>query len=132
MRVNPISTIAILPTSVIYPLMPTPELAIAVLALNSFLASIGPGPANAALQTITPNQMRAQVTAFYLFVFNLIGYGLGPVTVGVMTDYVFHAETALRYSLAINAALIGPISWLIFWYGLKPYEASYIRATAHA
>lgn len=132
MRVNLISTIAILPTSVLYPLMPTPELAIAVFALNSFLASIGPGPANAALQTITPNQMRAQVTAFYLFVFNLIGYGLGPITVAVITDYVFHAEAALRYSLAINAFVFGPIAWLIFWYGLKPYEASYVRASARA
>ena len=130
MRVNLISTIAILPTSMLYPLMPTPELAIVLFAANSFLASIGPGPANAALQTITPNQMRAQVTALYLFVFNLIGYGVGPVTVAVITDYIFQSESALRYSLAINAAVLGPIAWLIFWYGLKPYRESYIRAVA--
>ncbi|MBI2994786.1 MAG: MFS transporter [Gammaproteobacteria bacterium] len=132
MRVNLISTIAILPTSMLYPLMPTPELAIGLFAANSFLASIGPGPANAALQTITPNQMRAQATAFYLFIFNLVGYGLGPVTVAVITDYVFQAEDALRYSLAINAAVLGPIAWLIFWFGLKPYRESYLRASAHS
>lgn len=130
MRVNLISTIAILPTSALYPLMPTPEWSLIVFATNSFLASVGPGPANAALQTITPNQMRAQVSAFYLFIFNLIGFGLGPITVAVLTDYVFGAEEYLRYSIALNAAVLGPIAWLIFWFGLKPYGESVIRANA--
>jgi MFS family permease len=129
MRVNLISTIAILPTSTLYPLMPDPWLALGLFAANSFLASIGPGPANAALQTITPNQMRAQVSALYLFVFNLIGYGLGPVTVALLTDYVFGAEAYLRYSLVVNAAVMGPIAWLIFWFGLKPYGEAYARAS---
>jgi hypothetical protein len=31
---------------------------------------------NAALQIITPNQMRGQITALFLFVFNIIGFGI--------------------------------------------------------
>ena len=47
------------------------------------------GPANAAVQMITPNQMRGQMRAAYQFVFNVVGFGAGPFLVAVFTDYVF-------------------------------------------
>jgi hypothetical protein len=50
---------------------------------------------NAALQIITPNQMRSQITALFLFVFSIIGFGLGPTVVALFTDYVFHAESQI-------------------------------------
>ena len=128
MRVNLISTCAVLPTSTLYPLMPTAELALGLYALNSFLASLGPGPANAALQTITPNQMRAQFTALYLFIFNLIGFGLGPVVIATLTDYLFGAPEDLRYSMALTAAVMTPPAIAWFWFGLKPYGESVVRA----
>jgi MFS family permease len=128
MRVNLISTCAVLPTSTLYPLMPTAELALALYATNSFLASLGPGPANAALQTITPNQMRAQFTALYLFIFNLIGFGLGPLVIATLTDYLFGAPEDLRYSMALTAAVLTPPAIVWFWSGLKPYGLSVARA----
>jgi MFS family permease len=65
LRVVLIATIAVIPFSVLFPLMPDPWLALALMAGNTFLGSLGPGPQNAALQVITPNQMRGQVTALY-------------------------------------------------------------------
>ncbi len=130
MRVNLISTCAVLPTSTLYPLMPTAELALTLYAVNSFLASLGPGPANAALQTITPNQMRAQFTALYLFIFNLIGFGLGPLFIATLTDRVFGAPEDLRYSMALTAAVMTPPAIVWFWFGLKPYGLSVARARA--
>jgi MFS family permease len=128
MRVNLISTCAVLPTSTLYPLMPTAEAALVLYAANSFLASLGPGPANAALQTITPNQMRAQFTALYLFIFNLIGFGLGPVVIATLTDYLFGAPEDLRYSMSLTAAVLTPPAIAWFWLGLRPYGASVARA----
>jgi len=54
-----------------------------VLALQWVLRHVVlPGPQNAALQIITPNQMRGQGDGtLFLFVFNVIGFGAGP-TVG--------------------------------------------------
>jgi MFS family permease len=132
MRVNLASTILVLPTSTLYPLMPTAEWALALFATNSFLASLSPGPANAALQIVTPNQMRAQFTALYLFLFNLIGFGLGPVFVAALTDYVFAADAHLRYSMSLTAALLIPPAIVIFWLGLKPYARSVAVARARA
>ena len=90
-----------------------------------------PGPYNAALQIITPNQMRGQVTALFLFVFNIVGFGLGATIVASFTNFVFGDENMLRYSLAATAAVMGPISIACFWLGLKPYARSVERMGAH-
>jgi MFS family permease len=130
MRVALISTIISVPLSVLFPLMPGPYLALAVYAVNNFLVSLSPGPQNAALQTVTPNQIRAQATAMYLFLFNLIGFGLGPLVIAAFTDYLFHSEAAIGYSISLNFAIFGPVACLVFWYGLKPYRDSVRRARA--
>ena len=103
---------------------------LALWALNLFFAMLGVGPANAAVQMITPNQMRGQIRAAYQFVFNVVGFGAGPFLVALFTDYVFHDDAALRYSLASVAAIIGPVAALLTWYGMKPYAACVVRARA--
>jgi len=128
MRVTLISTVAATPTSIIFPLLPDPYWAVALYGLNTFLVSLSPGPQNAALQTVTPNQIRAQATAMFLFLFNLIGFGIGPLSVALYTDYLFGSEQMLRYSLSLNFAILSPLACLVFWYVLKPYRASVARA----
>ena len=130
MRVVLIATIAALPISICYPLMPTGEWALALIGVNLFIASLGIGPGNAALQIITPNQMRGQVRAVYQFIFNVIGYAAGPIAVALMTDYLFGDAALLRYSLVTAAAILGPAAVLVTWYGLKPYGRSVVRARA--
>lgn len=128
LRVLQIATLAVIPASLVYPLMNDPHLALAVWGLNLFLAMIGVGPANAAVQMITPNQMRGQMRAGYQFVFNVVGFGAGPFLVALFTDYVFRDDAALRYSLVAVAALIGPVAALLTWYGMKPYAACVVRS----
>lgn len=127
-RIVLIASIGILPLSILFPLMPDPRYALALYGLNYFVAMIGVGPGNAALQIITPNQMRGQVRALYQFVFNIIGYALGPLFVALFTDYVFGAEASLRYSMSTAAVIVGPLAVLITWYGLKPYGLSVVRS----
>jgi MFS family permease len=125
-----IATIAVIPTSIVFPLMPTAEGALAVSGLNLFLAMLGVAPGNAALQIVTPNEMRGQVRAAYQFIFNVIGYAAGPIFVALLTDYLFADEADLRYSLTTAAAVLAPIAALVTWYGLKPYGRSAVRARA--
>jgi len=128
MRVTLVSTIISVPLSVLFPLMPNPYMALAVYAVNNFLVSLSPGTQNAALQTVTPNEIRAQATALYLFLFNLIGFGLGPLVIAAFTDYLFRSEAAIGYSISLSFAILGPAACLVFWYGLKPYGYSVVRA----
>ncbi len=128
MRVTLISSILILPGNLAFAFMPTPELAVTLIVFNFYAGMLSPGPFNAALQIITPNQMRGQVTALFLFVFNVIGFGLGGTVVASFTDFVFGDESLLRYSMAATSALLGPLAILTFWLGLKPYARSVRQA----
>jgi len=122
------STVFAIPAAILFALMPTAELALTVYAVNIFLVSMSPGPQNAALVVVTPNQMRAQVSALYFLLFSLLGGGMGPLVVSTFTDFLFADEAMLRYSLALHMAILLPLASFIFWFGLKSYGQSVARS----
>jgi MFS family permease len=109
-----------------------PAMAIAML----LPASIGTISATAsglsALMVITPNQMRAQTSALYYFIVNIVGLTLGPTGVAIFTDYVFHDTSALRYSIACVSALAGIVSAALLSYNLPHYRALQTESLAWA
>jgi MFS family permease len=113
-----------LPSAVMVPLMPSGELALAMLVP----ASIGPAMSSAtgasALVTVIPNQMRAQITAVYLFVISILGLTIGPTAVALVTDYVFADEAALRYSIAIVSGVAGALSSVVLFGALAHYRGA--------
>jgi MFS family permease len=104
------------------PLVPNAVAAMALLAIGMLLASMHGGVAGAALQVLTPNRLRGQVTAAYFFVANLIGLGIGPSAVALVTDYAYGEDAALRYSLSIVAAFALPCSALVISAGLPAFR----------
>lgn len=100
-RVGIIAAAANIVCGVAYTLAPTPALLIAALVPYNFFAAFAFGAAVAAIQEITPNRMRAQVGALFVTGVTLIGLGLGPSVVALITDRVFGEDAAVRYSLLI-------------------------------
>jgi MFS family permease len=127
LRLAIITSLIALPTAILYPLSPSPWLALGLMTFNSFLISMGAGPGAAALQLIVPNQMRGQINSLNLLVFNF-SFAFAPTFVALLTDFVFHKEADLRYSIMLVALLINPVSIFITWLGLKPYGRSAKRA----
>ena len=41
------------------------------------------------------------LSAVYLFVLNILGLGVGPPLVGLLTDHLFHDPLKIRFSLII-------------------------------
>jgi MFS family permease len=105
-----------------------PIIALYLLAVLHFFASFHGGMAVAALHSVTPLQMRAQATAVYLFVINLVGLGLGPLIVALMTDYVFRSEQAVGRSLAVVGFIATPLAILLLTYGRRRYSAMVIQS----
>jgi MFS family permease len=103
------------------PLMPNPWMAVACGAISFAFGLAGAVPQNAALQSVTPNEMRGQVTALYLFIFTVIAGGLGPTFIAVFTDFVIGDEQQIRYAISLSAAIMMPIAATIMWLGVKPY-----------
>ncbi len=74
--------------------------------------------AGAALQIVSPNEMRGQVGALFLLVMNGIGMGLGPTIVGALTQFVFQDEAKLGHSLILLFSAFGPAAAAALWLGL--------------
>lgn len=118
------------PIGFLAPLLPSATAAMGLYCGFIFFASAPVGCQAAVLQEITPNQMRAQVSSVYLFLSNVFGIGLGPTFVAFFTDVVFRDDFAVGYSMAIAAAVGGPLAAFLYWRALKPYRASYKSAQA--
>lgn len=80
-------------------------LLVAALAPLAFFGTFAYGAAPAAIQLMTPAANRAVASAVYLFFLNLVGMGVGPVLVAVVTDRVFASDTAVGLSLAVVVTL---------------------------
>lgn len=107
---------------VIGPLMPTATSALITMGIATFLGQVSVGVTTAAIQDITPNQMRAQATALMLFLVNIIGLGLGATFIAVITDFVFRDDMALRYSIVLSSLIIAPAVIIILLLGLKHFR----------
>ncbi len=100
-------------------------LSLALICAGLFCLALPMGTTVAALQMIFPNQVRGQVSAFYLFCLNLGGLSLGPLMPGVLNDYVFHSESAIGKSLAITIAAGAVLMLVAFTATLRPYSGHY-------
>ena len=66
------------------------------------------GPTLAVLHGMVPAEERSFSTAVYHFIVNLIGLGLGPLTVGIISDYLNPSmgADALRWALASTLIMV--------------------------
>jgi len=75
-----------------------------------------------ALQVVTPNQMRAQVSATWMLVLNLVTAGVGPTAVGFITAYVLSDDMAVGSSIALVNCVSLPVAAFALWAGLKSFR----------
>ncbi len=109
--------------------------ALGAYAIALVLQSCYLGPTFALLQGLAPLKMRAVWAAITLLILNLIGLGLGPTAIGMLSDTFRPAfgEESLRYALLCGASLT---PWAIFhyWRGgvllRRHFEEAAAKATA--
>ena len=109
------------PFAVLAPFMHDPYVSIALFAVAQFFTNFHV-LAPATLMAITPNQIRGQISALYVFVVNMLGLGLGPSIVAGFTDFLFGSDMAVGKSLALLAAILGPLGIVILYVGLRAYR----------
>jgi predicted MFS family arabinose efflux permease len=92
---------AALPCTTLVYLTNRPALAVAALVVATLLGHMFLGPVAALIQNLAGLRRRATAAAFYLFLVNLVSMGLGPVTVGFVSDRLGATlgNDALRYAL---------------------------------
>lgn len=122
-KLSMVGTVLSLPMTIASFLSPTPWISLAFLGGSYIAIGIGAPAAVAALQTVTPNEFRGQLTAIYLFTISVIGSAFGPLSVALFTDYIFKDEADLRYAMVAVAAIFGIAGLMLIYSCMKPYAA---------
>jgi MFS family permease len=113
-------------------LMPSAGLSLALIGPGFFFLVLPMGTAGAALQLIFPNQVRAQVSALYLFILNLGGLSLGPLLPGVFTDYFFKDPKMIGAALALTMAVAAVLMIVVILATRRPYREHYLKMNPSA
>jgi MFS family permease len=107
LRMCAVALVAVVPCFVLFLLLPRKEYALAALFplitfLNFFLA-----PIFALLQRLATDDMRATTLAVVMLLANLIGMGLGPQAVGMLSDLLAPrlGNESLRYAMLAMSCL---------------------------
>ena len=109
-------------SGVLAPLMPTPFLALALLGVTLFFGNMPFPCAATSLQLIVPNRARAQISAVYVTFTTLVGLGVGPTVIGIMTDFVFRDPADIRYSMSVVIGVAAPLMVVMMLLAMKPYR----------
>jgi MFS family permease len=111
------------------PLMPTAWSSMIAMGFAGVFGLAGAVPQNAAIQRIAPNDMRGQVTAFYLFMFTFFGQ-MGSFVIGWVQDTFVGVDKDLWKALLLTAATLLPLATIMMYRAIKPYREEVERLEA--
>ena len=89
--------------------------ALIFMGLSAIFASFWIAPSYAAVQNLVPQYWRTQASALMLLAINLLGMGLGPLLVGLLSDALIgYGTESVRYALAIGVSfsVVGGIAYI--------------------
>lgn len=107
-------------------LIPDPFWSTVAFGCAAFFAIAGAVPQNAAIQRVAPNDMRGQVTAFYLFMFTFFG-ALGSWFIGAASDYI---TGDLGSAILLTAGTLMPLAAFLMFRAIRPYREEVERLEA--
>ncbi len=100
-------SIAAVPLVLLFYLWHDGREALALAALPALVGGLYLGPTFAMTQALVPPRMRAQAAAVLLLVMNLIGLGLGPQFVGLLSDWLAPSTgvESIRWALLVTVVV---------------------------
>lgn len=118
-----IASLVTIPVYIIAVTIDSAGIALLILAINGFLGTLWYGPVYGTGQSVVPPHMRATAAAILLFIINLIGLGLGPLAVGLLSDWLnkgmgLGAAEGVRWALILSASF-GVVAFACFWAARK-------------
>jgi predicted MFS family arabinose efflux permease len=119
----------VLPLGIPYLLLENTTVAIGFMFFKLVMANSYLAPALAISHTLVPPAMRALTSAVLLFVFNMVGLGLGPLTVGLLSDFYvpYFGDDSLRYAM-LTAVALGSPAVVLFLLAARHLRADLARS----
>ena len=102
----------------------TAPVALVFMGLSSVFACFWIAPSYAAVQNLVPSHWRTQASALLLLVFNLLGLGLGPLLVGMLSDgLASFGAASVRWALLASLSM-GYVAITCYWFGAAKYRSA--------
>jgi MFS family permease len=100
-------TVAVVTPFVVASFLVSGPAALPLYLMNLILMNVWTGPALATSQSLTPAPMRGTVAAIVFVIIGFLGFGLGPLIVGALSDALVpvSGHDSLRWSLILAASL---------------------------
>lgn len=94
------------------------------LGITNFLYGSYLGPAIAVSHLLVPASMRALTSAIFFLAINLIGLGFGPLTVGMISDWLTPSlgPEALRWAMSC-VSIVSVLSTIMFFVAVKKIKS---------
>jgi MFS family permease len=115
--------VAAMPFAIAAPLVDNRDLALVCLGAEILLMNVG-GVNGAAQVMAVPPRLRGQMTAIYFFVSALLGFGLWPTFVALLTDRVYRSDAAVGLSLATACIVAMPLAVILLAFARRPFVAA--------
>lgn len=117
-----------LPFQPVFYLAQNTAIAIAAAIIPASMGAVFLGPCVTMTQNLVPLRMRATASALFLFILNIIGLGLGPQTVGLLSTLLrpMLGVDALRYALLVGM-VSGSAGALCYWWASKTLQGDLAR-----
>ena len=105
-------------------------LAMGLLTVVTFLGGFWWGPVFSIGQSVVPANMRATSAAILLFTINLLGAGMGPLVLGLLSDYFNHGlgmgpAEGVRWAL-IASVVTGLGAFISFWMARRTIRQDFL------
>ncbi len=121
MRAGMLGSLGIIIPAALFSMVSSFAGSLALLAVAMFFASFPLATSAAALQFMAPNRMRAQVTALFFLSMNILGITGGTTLVALSTDFLFHDDTLVGYSMSLISATGAILGAIVLGWGLKHF-----------
>jgi hypothetical protein len=127
MLAGTIGAIGMLVPAVVFTQVSSLTVSLGLLVIAMFFASFPMPTSTAAMQTLAPNQMRAQISAVFLLISNLIALGIGTTLVALLTDKVFGSPKMVGMSMSVVNLIATLLAIGLLWLGCRQFRLSVAR-----
>jgi predicted MFS family arabinose efflux permease len=109
-------TLLAIPTTLASLFAPSVYVSIGFVSLSAFFWSVSNGPVIATAASVVAPNMRATSSSLLIFAASVLGFGLGPLCVGLLSDFLFPSlgREALRYALLAPICFLPAMAYVIY------------------
>lgn len=121
--VSGVAVLAALPLLTGAYFMPTPGLVLLMLAAGMGGIGVTAASSYSVWRLVAPPALRGRVTALFVLITGLLGGGLGPVSVALVTEHVLGSEARVGEAIAIVVGVVLPIVSILLLSGRRAMRA---------